>query len=71
MIEDRDYTKQELADALYGATIKPESRIRNLHREVTRCRDLMRALKRLGYRTGSNGYTREQVICIKQYLCLD
>ena len=49
MIEDRDYLKQELADAVYAErrNIKPESRMKALWREVNGCPELVEELRRL------------------------
>ena len=71
MIEERDYSKQELADAIYAGNIKPKSRLRKLRREINTCTPLKEDLKRLHARTGDTGYTREMVRRIKYYLCLD
>ena len=71
MLEVKDYSKQELADALYAGNIKPESRMKKLWREVTGCPELMRDLRRLHYRTGDSGFTSAMVERIKYYLCID
>ena len=71
MLEVRDYSKQELADALYAKNIKPASRLKKLWREVSGCPDLMRDLRRLHYRTGDSGFTAAMVERIKYWLCID
>ena len=71
MIEDRDYMKQELADLLYSKTIKPESRIKALWREVTGCRKLVQALQELHWNPNGHSYNRQQVAKIKEMLCRD
>ena len=71
MLEVRDYSKQELADALYSHNIKPASRLKKLWREVSGCPDLMRDLRRLHYRTGDSGFTAAMVERIKYWLCID
>ena len=71
MLEVRDYSKQELADALYAKNIKPASRLKELWREVSGCPDLMRDLRRLHYRTGDSGFTAAMVERIKYWLCID
>ena len=71
MLEVKDYSKQELADALYAGNIKPESRLRKLWREVNNCPELVAELHRLHHRTGDSGYTAEMVERIKYYLCID
>ncbi|SHL20584.1 DUF4248 domain-containing protein [Xylanibacter ruminicola] len=71
MLEVKDYSKQELADAIYANNIKPESRLHKLWRETTHCPDLMADLRRLHYRTGDTGYTAQMVERIKYYLCID
>ena len=71
MLEVKDYSKQELADAIYAGNIKPESRLKKLRREVSGCPDLMRDLRRLHYRTRDSGFTAQMVERIKYYLCID
>ena len=71
MLEVKDYSKQELADALYAGNIKPESRLKKLWRETTRCPELMADLYRLHYHPGDTGYTAEMIEKIKYYLCID
>ena len=46
MLEVKDYTKQELADALYSSTIKPKSRLQRLRRETRGCPSLVADLHR-------------------------
>lgn len=71
MLEVKDYSKQELADAIYAGNIKPESRLKKLRREVSGCPDLMRDLRRLHYRTRDTGFTAQMVERIKYHLCID
>ena len=71
MLEVKDYSKQELADALYAKNIKPESRLRKLWREITGCPDLVADLHRLHYHSGDSGFTAQMVERIKYYLCID
>jgi len=71
MIEDRDYSKQELADLLYPNTENPESRLKALWREVTGCPELVEALRKLRYNPHGHTYTRRQVLVIKEMLCRD
>ena len=71
MLEVKDYSKQELADAIYANNIKPESRLQKLRREVSGCKQLMEELRRLHYRTGDTGYTAQMVERIKYYLDID
>ena len=71
MLEVKDYSKQELADALYAGNIKPESRLRKLWREIKGCPDLMDDLCRLHYRPKDTGFTADMVERIKHYLCID
>ena len=71
MLEVKDYSKQELADAIYTGNIKPESRLKKLRREVSGCPDLMRDLRRLHYRTRDTGFTAQMVERIKYHLCID
>ena len=71
MFEVKDYSKQELADAIYAGNIKPESRLKKLRREVSGCPDLMRDLRRLHYRTRDTGFTAQMVERIKYHLCID
>ena len=71
MLEVKDYSKQELADAIYAGNIKPESRLKKLRREVSGCPDLMRDLHRLHYHTNDTGFTAAMVERIKYYLCIE
>ena len=71
MLEVKDYSKQELADAIYANNIKPESRLNKLWREVLGCPELMADLRRLHYHTGDTGYTAQMVERIKYWLCID
>ena len=71
MLEVKDYSKQELADALYAGNIKPESRLKKLWLEVSGCPELMADLRRLHYHTGDYGYTAQMVERIKYWLCID
>ena len=71
MLEVKDYTKQELADALYSCKIKPKSRRKKLWIETTGCKPLMEDLHRLHYRSGDYGFTAEMVERIKYWLCID
>ena len=71
MLEVKDYSKQELADALYAGNIKPESRLHKLWREISGCPELMADLRRLHYHSGDTGYTAQMVERIKYHLCID
>ncbi len=71
MLEVKDYSKQELADAIYANNIKPESRLHKLWRETKGCPELMADLKRLHSHTGDSGYTAQMVERIKYHLCID
>jgi hypothetical protein len=71
MIEDKDYSKQELADAMYANNIKPESRLQKLRRDIKGCPSLVADLRRLHSRTGDTGYTADMVKRIKYWLCYD
>ena len=71
MIEVKDYSKQELADAIYAKNIKPKSRLQKLWREVSGCPELMADLRRLHYRPGDSGFTAQMVERIKYYLDID
>ena len=71
MLEVNDYSKQELADAIYASNIKPESRLKKLWREINGCPELVAELRRLHHHTGDSGYTAEMVEKIKYYLCID
>ena len=71
MIEVKDYSKQELADAIYANNIKPESRLKKLRREIKGYPSLVEDLRRLHSRTGDTGYTADMVERIKYWLCRD
>ena len=71
MLEVKDYSKQELADALYSANIKPKSRLKKLWREISGCPGLVADLQRLRYHSGDTGFTALMVERIKDWLCID
>ena len=71
MLEVKDYSKQELADAIYAGNIKPESRLRKLWREINGCPELVAELHRLHYHTGDTGYITPMVERIKYYICIE
>ena len=71
MLEVKDYSKQEFADAIYAKNTKPESRLKKLRREIKRCPALMSDLQRLHYRTCDTGFTSEMVERIKYHLAID
>ena len=71
MLEVKDYSKQELADAIYANNTKPKSRLKKLWRETTGCKELMEDLHRLHYHPGDSGYKAEMVERIKYHLCID
>ena len=71
MLEVKDYSKQELADAIYAGNIKPESRLHKLWREIKGCQELMADLRQLHYRSGDTGYTAQIEERIKYHLCID
>ena len=71
MLEVKDYSKQELADAMYACNIKPKSRMKKLWREIAACPGLQHDLKRLHYHTGDSGFTAAMVERIKYWLCID
>ena len=66
MLEVKDYSKQELADAIYAGNIKPESRLHKLWREISRCAELMADLRRLHYRSGNTSGTSQMAEWIKR-----
>ncbi len=71
MLEVKDYSKQELADAIYPNNTKPKSRLQRLRREIKGCKPLLEELRRLHSRTGDTGYTAQMVERIKYYLDID
>ena len=71
MIENRDYTKQELADAIYGTMILPKSRLEKLRREIRLCKPLVAELRRMHSLPGDISYTAPMVERIKYWLCID
>ena len=71
MLEVKDYSKQELADAIYASNINPKIRQLKLWREINGCPELVAELQRLHHHTGDSGYTAEMVEKIKFYLCID
>ena len=71
LIEERDYTKQELADLFFPNTKRPEARIKALWREVNGCSELVEALRRLRWNPRSHSYTKRQIEVMKELLCRD
>ena len=67
MLEVKDYSKQELADAIYAGNIKPESRLKKLWREITRCPELVAELRRLHYHSGDTGYTAATYVSSRRH----
>ena len=70
MIEVKDYSKQELADAIYGTKIQPKSRLEKLRREIRLCKPLMAELRHLHSLKGDSSYTAQMVERIIYYLDL-
>ncbi len=71
MIEDRQYTKRELARIYSPDTVKIKSALKNLREAINGCPDLVEALKHTHWNKNRTCYTARQVRLIVEYLCLD
>ena len=71
MIEDRQYTKRELARLYSPHTKKIKSALKNLRDDIDGCPELVAALKGTRWNRNRNSYTARQVRLIVEFLCLD
>jgi hypothetical protein len=71
MIEDRQYTKRELARLYSPQTKKIKSALKNLRESINGCPELVEALSHTRWNRNRNSYTARQVRLIAEYLCMD
>lgn len=71
MIEDRQYTKRELARIYSPTTKEIKSALKNLREAINRCPELVEALNHTRWNRNRSCYTARQVRLIVEYLCLD
>ena len=71
MIEDRQYTKRELARLYSPQTKKIKSALKNLRESINGCPELVEALSHTRWNRNRNSYTARQVRLIADYLCID
>ena len=71
MIEDRQYTKRELALLYSPKTKKIKSAMKNLRESINGCPELVEALSHTRWNRNRNSYTARQVRLIAEYLCMD
>ena len=71
MIEDRQYTKRELARLYNPKTKKIKSAMKNLRESINGCPELVEALSHTRWNRNRNSYTARQVRLIAEYLCMD
>jgi len=71
MIEDRQYSKRELARLYSPKTKKIKSAMKNLRESINGCPELVEALSHTRWNRNRNCYTARQVRLIADYLCID
>ena len=69
MIEERRYTKRELARLYWPKTKNIKSAMKNLREDINRCPELVEELKRIRWNVNKHSYSAEQVRLIIKYLC--
>ena len=71
MIENREYSKKELARLYSPNTKKVKSAMKNLRESINGCPELVESLSQTRWNRNRNSYTARQVRLIAEYLCLD
>ena len=71
MIEDREYSKRELARLYSPNTKKIKSALKKLREDIDNCPELVEALSYTRWNRNRNSYTVRQVRLIAKYLCMD
>ena len=69
MIEERRYSKRELARLYWPETINIKSALKNLRQDIKVCPELVAALQRTRWNVNRHSYSAEQVRLILKYLC--
>ena len=69
MIEERRYSKRELARLYWPETKNIKSALKNLRQDIKRCPELVAELQRTRWNVNRHSYSAEQVRLILKYLC--
>ena len=69
MIEERRYSKRELARLYWPETKNIKSALKNLRQDIKGCPELVAALQRTRWNVNRHRYSAEQVRLILKYLC--
>ena len=69
MIEERRYSKRELARLYWPETKNIKSALKNLRQDIKGCPELVAALQRTHWNVNRHSYSAEQVRPILKYLC--
>ena len=69
MIEERRYSKRELARLYWPETKNIKSVRKNLRQDIKGCAELVAALQRTHWNVNRHSYSAEQVRLILKYLC--
>ena len=69
MIEERRYSKRELARLYWPETKNIKSALKNLRQDIKGCPELVAALQRTHWNVNRHSYSTGQVRLILKYLC--
>lgn len=69
MMEERRYSKRELARLYWPKTKNIKSALKNLRQDIKNCPELVEALQRTHWNINRHSYSAEQVRLILKYLC--
>ena len=69
MMEERRYSKRELARLYWPKTKNIKSALKNLRQDIKNCPELVEALGRTHWNINRHSYSAEQVRLILKYLC--
>ncbi len=69
MLEERRYSKRELARLYWSETRKIKSAMKNLREDIKRCPKLVEELNRIHWNINKHSYSAEEVRLILKYLC--
>ena len=69
MIEERRYSKRELARLYWPETKNIKSALKNLRQDIKGCPELVAALQRTHWNVNRHSYSAELVRLILKYLC--
>ena len=69
MLEERRYSKRELARLYWPETKEIKSAMKNLREDIERCPKLVEELNRIHWNINKHSYSAEEVRLILKYLC--